>query len=167
MNTHALDDLLQLKRLAYRISPTVYIKKLEILSGLSIGDTFYHIIERYQQLISGISPHVINYTTSEQKSEIAQLPQAAAEAVDTILSVLNSINLNQEIAFETDMFDEVTNHQLHSSVGRELAYCIEHTSHHFDSIKLALKDLGKERLIEESSQAHSYSKKEAQNSMQG
>lgn len=150
MKTLALENLHQLKQLACRISPMVYMQKLEVLSGQSIGDHYYHIIDSYYQLMNGISPHTVNYMNHCADKDAAKLPQAAVESIDSIISAINTINLHQDITVETVLLGETTDKAFNSSLGRELAYCIEHSTHHQTLIKTALSELKRTRLIDNS-----------------
>lgn len=149
MKTSARENLLQLKDLAEAISAEQYIQKSEILSGASIGQHVRHILEFYLLLLSGANSGTINYDKRNRDMRIETDPEFAITIIERLLIGLDTLEEGQIIHFEADYSKTGdSENQIVSSVGRELAYCVEHSVHHQAIIKAGLIDLKLEELVD-------------------
>lgn len=148
MKTTAKENLIQLKELLEQISASDYNNKPEVLFGASIGQHIRHILEFYLLLISGSFEGKISYDKRQRNLELETNPEKALELIQKLMNGVDLINLYEIIELEADY---TTNGQkdnlIKSSVGRELAYCIEHSIHHQALIKAGLIALGLNNLI--------------------
>lgn len=147
MKTIAQENLLQLRELLTAISVNEYQMPISILSNASIGEHMRHILEFYLLLITGSFQDKICYDKRERNKEIETEPLKAISTIDNLIEGISLQDINQEIAFEGD-FTQSGDSKQHvlSSIGRELAYCIEHSIHHQAMIKAGLIALGLEHL---------------------
>jgi uncharacterized damage-inducible protein DinB len=150
MKTVAKENLLQLKDLLQRIGQDHYTEKSAILSGSTIGQHIRHILEFYLLLVSGSFSGTINYDKRERDKHIEHDPGFAAQTVDRLLVGIDTLDSSLRVKFEGDYSKNgAAKKTIFSSVGRELAYCIEHSIHHQAIIKAGLISMGLEHLTDE------------------
>lgn len=150
MKKVAKENLLQIRDLLSMICQEDYTAKPEILSGASIGQHVRHILEFYLLLVSGSFSGTISYDKRERNVKLEALPDYAVQTIDRLLKGLDTLELVDPVKLIAD-YSEVGSSEnlINSSVGRELAYCIEHSIHHQALIKAALISLGSENLTNE------------------
>jgi len=142
MKTTAKENLLQIKDLVQIIGTEKYNTPSDILSGATIGQHIRHILEFYLLLVSGSFTGTVSYDKRERDLRLENDPVFAAKVIDRLLSGINTLDVSQTVKFEADYTPEGTSQKMiSSSVGRELAYCIEHSIHHQAIIKAGLIDL--------------------------
>lgn len=149
MKTVATENLYQLMDLLQRLSPEDYTRKPEILSGASIGQHVRHIVEFYLLLVSGSFTDVISYDKRERDIRLESNPEFAMATINAVLSGILTLNVDSPVFIEADYTTEgASKNRIASSVGRELAYCIEHSIHHQALIKAGLIALGLKELTD-------------------
>ncbi|NJN26753.1 MAG: DinB family protein [Cyclobacteriaceae bacterium] len=147
MNTVAKENLLQLKNLLQQIGRDHFTEKSTILSGSTIGQHVRHILEFYLLLVSGSFSGTISYDKRERDLRIETDPEFAAHTVDRLLARIDTLENGLQVKFEGDYSKSGgAQNVIFSSVGRELAYCIEHSIHHQAIIRAALISMGLEHL---------------------
>ena len=150
MKTVAIENLMQLKELLQVISKDDYNQKPDVLFGASIGQHVRHILEFYYLLISGSFEGKISYDKRKRDTSLETIPQSALDKINKLIDDINFIDNDEIIRFEADYSKTGQNNKLIvSSVGRELAYCIEHSIHHQAIIKAGLIALGLKSIISE------------------
>ena len=150
MKKVAKDNLKQLKEMLQLISAEQYMQKPEILSGSSIGQHIRHILEFYLLLVSGSFSGAISYDKRQRDNRIEESPQFAIETIDRLLPGIDTLEEQFMVKFEGDFTtDGTADNFIQSSVGRELAYCIEHSIHHQAIIKAGLIELGLKSLVDD------------------
>ncbi len=112
-----------------------YTQRLDILSGVSIGQHLRHTIEFFQCLIR-TKNGVVNYDLRLRNPLIENDIDYSIEAVETICDALNN-DLPIISVLETEV-DGVF-FKIKTSLERELNYMIEHIVHHLAIIKIALQ----------------------------
>ena len=123
------------------IDPHLYQLPLNLLSESTIGQHTRHIIEFYSCLLeqsTNGSESIINYAARRRDYLIESQPDHAMNCVNQISKRLNDLNISQTC------FLDCAEHchkdvLIHSTIGRELIYNIEHTIHHLAIVKIALK----------------------------
>jgi uncharacterized damage-inducible protein DinB len=143
MKKVAKENLEQLKDMLQIIGKENYTQKSEILSGSSVGQHMRHILEFYLLLVSGSFSGIISYDKRQRDQRIEESPEFAIETITRLLKGVETLDLNQTVKFEGDFTtDGSQDNFTASSVGRELAYCIEHSIHHQAIIKAGLISMG-------------------------
>jgi uncharacterized damage-inducible protein DinB len=143
MKTVAYENLLQIKHLLQNIKTKDYACQLEILSGSTVGQHIRHILEFYLLLVSGSFSGTVSYDKRQRDIRLEESPQFAVETIDRLLKGIETLNLQHLVNFEGDFTaNGSSKNTIPSSVGRELAYCIEHSIHHQAIIKAGLIGLG-------------------------
>jgi uncharacterized damage-inducible protein DinB len=142
MKTIAKENLLQLKDLVQAIGIEKYNQASEILSGATVGQHIRHILEFYLLLVSGSFTGTISYDKRERDLRIETDPAFANTVITRLLTGIGTLDTQQPVRFDADYsIDGAADEKIPSSVGRELAYCIEHSIHHQAIIKAGLIDL--------------------------
>lgn len=150
MKKVAKENLIQLSGMLQLISKEQYTQQLEILSGSSVGQHIRHILEFYLLLVSGSFSGIISYDKRQRDKQIEENPLVALETIERLLKGIDTLDLRQTVKFEGDFtIDGSHDNFTASSVGRELAYCIEHSIHHQAIIKAGLIGLGLSALTDE------------------
>ncbi len=143
MKVVAKENLIQLREMLQIVNIDNYTHETDILSGSSIGQHIRHILEFYLLLISGSFSGTISYDKRQRDVRIEEDLQFAIKTIDRLLMGIDTLDENLTVHFEGDFTaDSSSKNTILSSVGRELAYCIEHSIHHQAIIKAGLIALG-------------------------
>ena len=143
MIEYCKDNLLQIKNLTTQISDENYQKPCEILFESSVGQHIRHALEFYLCLFKGVKDEVVNYDERKRQHEIESCPDIASEVIDHIIGELNKIDKNKTIEIKANYTSEDDDEVcMHSSLYRELGFCLEHCIHHQALVKSGLKELG-------------------------
>ncbi len=150
MKTVANENLLQIKDLLQNIKTKDYTCQSEVLSGSTVGQHIRHILEFYLLLVSGSFSGTVSYDKRQRDIRIEENPQFAIETIDRLIAGIGTLDVNLTVKFEGDFtVDGSGDNFIQSSVGRELAYCIEHSIHHQAIIKAGLISNGLAGLTDE------------------
>ncbi|MBS0011850.1 MAG: DinB family protein [Bacteroidales bacterium] len=150
MKKAAKENLEQLYDLLLKIPEETYKAKPEVLYGSSVGQHMRHILEFYLLMISGSIEGVISYDRRQRDLRIENQTAYAAQIISKIMKSLDLLREDDPVLFEADYTsDESGRNIIKSSVGRELAYCIEHSIHHQALIKAGLIVMGMSGLADE------------------
>ncbi|MBN1987726.1 MAG: DinB family protein [Prolixibacteraceae bacterium] len=150
MKAVAKENLVQLKEMLQSINNENYTRQNEILSGSSVGQHIRHILEFYLLLVSGSFSGTISYDKRQRDIRIEKDQQFAIQTIDRLLQGIDTLDETLAVKFEGDFTaDGTAQNSTLSSVGRELAYCIEHSIHHQAIIKAGLIVLGLSELTNE------------------
>jgi uncharacterized damage-inducible protein DinB len=150
MKETAKDNLLQLRNLLNSLDETEYARQHEILSGGTIGQHMRHILEFYLLLVSGSFTGTISYDNRERNPKIENSLSFAIDTINLLVPAMGLLKENDPVGLEADYTtDGSSGNTVVSSVGRELAYCIEHSIHHQALIKAGLIVTGSSDVIDE------------------
>lgn len=132
--------LRQIYDLTAQMSDTEYTAALELLNGNTIGKHVRHIMEFFDLLISGCFSGVINYDRRKHDEQLETSTKAAMQKIEQLKSSISALSLEEEIILEVSYANnDEEKETIKSSVGRELAYNIEHAIHHMAIIKIAIQ----------------------------
>lgn len=141
------ENLKQLSHLLHAISIVDYIKEVDILSGSSIGQHMRHILEFYQIIVFANSK-LISYDNRTRNKELQEDPKKAIAAIEQIIAILHTLDEKQDVKIEADFTtDGESCKEIKSSLGREMAYGLEHSIHHQALIKAGLIALNLKELV--------------------
>ena len=150
MKNVAKENLNQLRDMLQIIKNENFIQKTDILSDSSVGQHMRHILEFYLLLVSGSFSGIISYDKRQRDIRIEENPQFAIKTIDRLITGIDTLDVNLAVKFEGDFTTDGTgDNVIQSSVGRELAYCIEHSIHHQAIIKAGLIGLGLKEITDE------------------
>lgn len=143
MKETAKDNLLQLRGLMELLDQSEYTRQLDILSGSTTGQHIRHILEFYLLLVSGSFNGTISYDKRERDTKIENSLSFAVDTINLLIPSLNLLKEKDPVELEVDYSEDGQSGIIvQSSVGRELAYCIEHSIHHQALIKAGLINAG-------------------------
>lgn len=150
MKETAKDNLLQLRSLLNSLDETEYTRQHEILSGATIGQHMRHILEFYLLLVSGSFTGTISYDKRERNPRIENSLAFAIDTINLLIPAMGLLKEKDPVELEADYTtDGSSGNNVNSSVGRELAYCIEHSIHHQALIKAGLIVSGLSHVIDD------------------
>ena len=150
MKKTAKENLMQLQKLMNSINDSDYTETIDILSGATIGQHIRHILEFYLLLVSGTFTGTISYDKRERDPRIENSPAFASGTIGRLLTGIDTLIEDDRIILEADYtVDGKDGNAIKTSVGRELAYCIEHSIHHQAIIKAGLLAKGLSVLTDE------------------
>jgi uncharacterized damage-inducible protein DinB len=149
MKETAKDNLLQLRSLLNSLDETEYTRQHEILSGGTIGQHMRHILEFYLLLVAGSFTGTISYDRRERNPKIEISLSFAVDTINLLIPAMSLLKENDPVGLEADYTTDGSSVNIViSSVGRELAYCIEHSIHHQALIKAGLIVTGSSHVID-------------------
>ena len=150
MKETAKDNLLQLRSLLNSLDETEYTRQHEILSGATIGQHMRHILEFYLLLVSGSFTGTISYDKRERNPRIENSLAFTIDTINLLIPAMGLLKEKDPVELEADYTtDGSSGNNVNSSVGRELAYCIEHSIHHQALIKAGLIVSGLSHVIDD------------------
>jgi len=148
MISYCQDNLFQIKSLTNKISNEVYQKPCEILFQATLGQHIRHALEFYLCLFKGLEKQVVNYDDRKRQHDIEISPEVASQIIKQIINKLNNIESNKKLEikanYTSDDNDDIC---MHSSLYRELGFCLEHCIHHQALVKSGLKELNGLHLV--------------------
>ena len=151
MVENCIDNLKQIKDLTQNISDVEYRHSCRTLFNSSIGQHIRHALEFYICLFRGLECNIVNYDERERQHDLESQPEIALEVINNIIKQLNTVLSNQKIEVKANYTskedDEVC---MHSSLYRELGFCLEHCIHHQALVKTGLKELDCLHLVDQS-----------------
>jgi len=137
--TEAKTVLLQLTNTIHNLNDDEYTQKIELLSNSTIGEHTRHIIELFQQLLTGYKTATVDYDSRKRNLDIQQNVAYAAECLADIIS---NIEMSNKPLMLTTLYNQRTT-PIESNYSRELMFNIEHCVHHQAIIKIGLLYIGK------------------------
>ncbi|HHZ97200.1 MAG TPA: hypothetical protein EYN67_17015 [Flavobacteriales bacterium] len=148
-------QLEEVKGLLSVISDTLYTEEKEVLSGSTIGGHVRHLLEFYLAVDSGLDLGRVCYDARSRDLKIETELGYAQDTIDGLVVFLYGLlsvsydsekltsRLNSPMILVAN-FDSKSNEvmEIPSTLMRELAYCMDHATHHLAIIKIALIDGG-------------------------
>jgi hypothetical protein len=136
----AIDDSFnQLTEVIDKLSDEAYCKKLNTLSGSSIGQHTRHIIEMYECLVNEYESGVVCYDDRKRDVEIETQKEMAKNKIAQIRSAFKLENKEIKLRISYGI-NNATDIILPSNYFRELVYNLEHAVHHNALIKAGLTE---------------------------
>lgn len=127
----------EIEKICKQLSHDEFVKKIEILSGSSIGQHIRHIVEFYICLFS--DKNYVNYDERERNLLIENSPTYTQEILETLKFQLQCLDFDKKVVFKQSLNSQEV--YLNTSYARELLYLGEHTIHHFALIKIGINAL--------------------------
>jgi len=135
LTTASIDMLKQLNAVAIQLNEKEYSKSLELLDGNTIGKHIRHVYELYDELLNGIAQNEVNYDQRKRNLQIESDPIFACNFANEISVKLRDLESDLLLNLCSNFGESV---KVNTSLGRELAYNIEHAIHHMAIIKICL-----------------------------
>ena len=145
-----IENLNQLTDFLHKISETDYVSKPAVLSGSSIGQHIRHILEFYLLLIDSANNNTICYDKRDRDNNIENSKAYAIQVIAKISVNISNLDSKKTLNMKGDFTKGGDSEQcIISSVGREMAYCVEHSIHHQAIIKAGLIEMNLKNLVDE------------------
>jgi uncharacterized damage-inducible protein DinB len=130
----------QIHDLTSQLSDAEFAARLELLNGNTIGKHLRHIIEFFDLLVSGYESGIINYDQRKHDVHLETSTKTTLKKIEELKPSISRLSLGNEIFLEVNYTNsDKEKETIKSSVGRELAYNIEHAIHHMAIIKIAIQ----------------------------
>jgi hypothetical protein len=130
-----IETLVEIENIVKILDDDTYIKKIEVLSGSSIGQHIRHIVEFYVCLFS--NENFVNYDDRKRDVLIENSPMFCLEVIEQLKSKIQTLDLNRTLTFKHLINNEEI--FLTTNYARELIYLAEHSIHHFALIKIGIQ----------------------------
>ena len=140
-----LNIFAEIEKICCRLSHDEFVEKIEILSGSSIGQHIRHIVEFYICLFT--DKDYINYDERERNLLIENSPLYSLEVLGFLKEHIQNLDFEKSVTFKQILNDQEV--FLSTSYARELIYLGEHTIHHFALIKIGIKALCPELVLDQ------------------
>lgn len=114
-----------------------YVYKNPLMSDATIGQHVRHIIELYQEMLTGYLNGEVNYEKRQRNFLIETDIAFAATQMSAINTMLNKAD--KQLLLTTGYETGDANTTIVTTYARELVYNIEHTIHHMALIRIAFK----------------------------
>lgn len=115
-------------------------RELSILFGSTIGQHVRHILEFYECLIAGADRSIVCYDERKRRVELEEDRQEIQRTIAAISDKIVNWKEDRPMMLKASFSSEDGQDELmHSSLLRELSYCLEHMIHHLIIIKIALE----------------------------
>lgn len=136
----ALDILQQGEDLLRALTAADYSRRLPVVFNACIGGHFRHCLDHFTSLLRSVGSDFVDYDHRDRDPRIETQPEFALELARQIRAELQQRPLR---ALETIVrvgcevsYAHGDSPEMNSTFGRELAYCIAHTIHHFALISV-------------------------------
>jgi hypothetical protein len=155
----------QLEDSLIQLNNEQYCKKIDTLSGATVGQHVRHVVEMFVCLQDGYATGTVNYENRKRDITIESSNKVAINLMQHINSSL--FVENKELILEAG-FDETSFelNQIPTNYFREIAYNLEHAIHHMALIKIGINQMSEVTLPEGYGVASSTIKYRANQSMQ-
>jgi len=130
--------LLLSKYLIQQLNSEEFSSPLEIIQNNSISQHFRHIIEFYGQLLIEAKDK-LDYDLRKRSSNLESNPELALQSIDRLLDSIGEIQDRPMTLFMT-LGQVKFRPTIQTSMLREIAYCNEHSIHHFALIRIAISN---------------------------
>lgn len=130
----------QLESLLQKLTDEQYCRPSHVLFSASIGQHVRHIIELFIELEKGYQSGLVNYEKRKRDYRIETERTIAAGLLSDILNTVEKTDksLRLEAGFDNNSNDVI---YFETNYYRELAYNIEHSTHHMALIRVGVNNL--------------------------
>ncbi|MBL0084593.1 MAG: hypothetical protein IPP37_20115 [Saprospiraceae bacterium] len=138
--------LSQLKTMISGLKPGMYNQALEVLNGATIGKHIRHIHDFYKAVVQGAADGIIDYNRRDRDEAIENSPELAIQQFELWLSMLETLNTDNEVLVCASIGYGATPAMIKSSLEREMMYAYDHAIHHLALIKIGFDSAHDQRL---------------------
>jgi len=142
--------LTQLQDVISKIPEDDFRRPLSTLSGATVGQHVRHALEFFDCLMNGVKTGVVNYDQRRRDKEIETDPSVAITCIERVrnlvLSASGSMPLTMEVCYDITSGRFAT---IETNYHRELAYNVEHVTHHMAILKIGIKELAPDLALPE------------------
>lgn len=135
-----IDLLNQLKDVCASFNDADYGKKLEVLSGSSIGAHIRHCIEFVDCMLNGFDNGLVCYDSRKHELRLENDTAYAITRIESLNERLAAIENNEEVSLDVCYHTSDVSCNMTTNVYREIVYNIEHIVHHMALIKVGIRE---------------------------
>lgn len=121
-------------RLVAMLDAGIYTRPHPAVLGSSLGGHFRHALDHFRNLVAGTEHGDVDYDLRQRQTPVETDPQAAAsEALAIARRLEGHAGTDRDLVLSVRQRlrpDELAQ-PVHSTFGRELAFCVSHAIHHF------------------------------------
>jgi uncharacterized damage-inducible protein DinB len=130
--------LAQISELVAKLKDEQYTSELALIHGNTIGKHVRHVLEIYDELLQNSSLSMVNYDNRKRNITIETNPSFVLSHIAQMIGQLEQLKEDHPIQLRTkyNLHNDVL---VQSSLGRELAYNIEHAIHHMAIIQIVVR----------------------------
>ncbi len=152
MIKQAIRNLEEIKDLLGKLSEEEYNYRSALLSDASVGQHVRHVLEFYTCLFDGMASGKVDYDCRKRDIVLETDIDAATRAIGHIVVRLSDLKEDVSLVLAVNYSTTNDSHEecINSSLFREIANNIEHTIHHQALIKVAVRDMGQDDVLDES-----------------
>ncbi len=139
--------LLELGDFILSMSDEEYTRRPSPAFTSSIGQQTRHTLDHINIFLSGMKQRVAEYDRRERGTPVETDRSAAVELIHDLYAKLVRItpdSLNEPFTAVVYLHDKTPTIPLHSTVGREIGFLLNHTIHHNALVSVMLKVMGKD-----------------------
>lgn len=136
LQSQAIEQLQGIKLLLNQIEDSNYALPIATLKNSSIGSHIRHTLELYTCLLTPTENDVVNYETRKRKVLLETNTRYAIDYLTEVCDKLELISINKSLIHASSFNTET--YLVETSLYREIAYNIEHTTHHLAIISIAI-----------------------------
>ena len=126
--------------LLLQITDEQYSRPCHNLFNASVGQHVRHILDLFSSLVNGYGSGIVNY---DHRKRDVLIETNRARAISVIHDILIAINKpGKELILEGDFGGQGETITITTNFARELAYNLEHTTHHMAMIKVGVNEIG-------------------------
>jgi hypothetical protein len=132
--------LLQGKALLAEVGPELYATKADEPFGASIGQHYRHVLDHFLCLLAGMDSDAIDYDHRSRSRELETDIEQARLITDDLIGIFKNFaphtwNWACAVVYTVGYAAEGPS-VISSTLGRELAFCVSHSVHHYAIIRL-------------------------------
>ncbi len=138
---HPIQELLlQLQDVLENLSDRQYATPVDLLSGATVGQHVRHIIEFFQELITGYENATVNY---DRRNRNLVLETDRREVIDLLSAMTLAVDLpDKDLLLVAHLsLEDAEPVVIRTNYFRELLYNLEHTVHHMALLRIGISQV--------------------------
>jgi hypothetical protein len=129
----------QVKDVVTNIKDEDYSCQLHLLSSNTIAKHVRHLLEMYDEMLSGMEAGVIDYDTRKRNLLIEHNREYTLQFIEELVGKLEKIDADKPLMLYACYDTKAGKMMVNTSLNRELAYNIEHAIHHMAIIQISVR----------------------------
>lgn len=140
----AVATLKQCRDLIAELSDEVYASTSSRITGSSIGQHVRHNLDHYAAIADGQGSEPIAYDHRDRGVDVEHDRSAAIAKIDDLVDRIGAMGdrCNSEATIRVMVSGDGLETDLHTTIGRELAFATHHAIHHHAMIKSIAEEFG-------------------------
>lgn len=138
LSSVSVEMIQQLSSVSLQLKEADYAMPLDLLNGNSIGKHIRHVYELFDEMMAGIQSREINYDARKRNLRIEREPIYACNFAAGLTDKLSYLSSDETLTLKGG-YGQTADVVVETSLGRELAYNIEHAIHHMAIIQICIK----------------------------